>query len=62
MDVPEKQSLMAAGHGGPNTPSAIAESLVALYMGETSVKTHVTTILRTVGLRDRIKAAVLAYE
>lgn len=33
-----------------------------LYMGETTVKTHVTRILGKLGLRDRIQAVVLTYE
>ena len=33
-----------------------------LYVGEGTVKTHVASILRKLGLRDRTQAAVAAYE
>jgi DNA-binding NarL/FixJ family response regulator len=33
-----------------------------LYIGDATVKTHVTHILAKLGLRDRIQAVVLAYE
>lgn len=39
-----------------------AEISGALFIGETTVKTHVARVLMKLGLRDRVQAAILAHE
>jgi DNA-binding NarL/FixJ family response regulator len=53
----EYEVLVALARGSSN-----AEIASQLFLGETTVKTHVSRVLTKLGLRDRTHAVVYAYE
>ena len=53
----EREILRLLAHGRSN-----AELAQELYLSEATVKTHVSSVFRKLGVRDRVQAVIAAYE
>jgi DNA-binding NarL/FixJ family response regulator len=55
--VPEAQVFRLVGQGASNT-----EIAQGLYVGETTVKTHISRIQTKLAARDRVQLVVMAHQ